>query len=172
MVQAELDNMIADHIIWYSTNGKSGHRAIFDDMDLSGLSLKEVNLVGVSMNRTKLIGCNASNSEFRDSNFNNADFKKSNLSCTRFIRCDLYQTNFLDANLKYIDLYDSDYKEAKFPVKNIKKGKIYSFNNHDIVMIINVAPNGNFDAIEGEQGEIFRDLPFWFGYGLQEKTEY
>jgi uncharacterized protein YjbI with pentapeptide repeats len=168
MNQKELDLIFADHSLWFATSGKSGKQAILDDLDLSGLSFQDIQISSASMNRTKFFECDLSGAEFSDTTFLNADFSNADLSNARFHRCELYEANFSKAILNYIDFYDSLLDDATFPEIKVEKGKLYYLNEEksNIIMIIDIAPNGDFDALEGESGEVFRDLPFWYCFGL------
>lgn len=92
------------HKIWIETNGKSGEKLIFDEIDL-----KSINISNYNFSQSSFLLCDFSNSKLTNINFGSA-----NLSSSIFCNGYLTDCNFYKADLGYVNFSDSIIKNTKF----------------------------------------------------------
>jgi len=102
MKKGELDRVLADHALYWKTDGEEGETASLGGVDLSGADLD-----GANLDNAELCGANLSSADLYRATLRNAD-----LSGAALRHADLVATNLRDADLRYTDLRAADLRGA------------------------------------------------------------
>jgi uncharacterized protein YjbI with pentapeptide repeats len=105
--QEELQDILEQHEQWLTSDGEKGNRAVFFDVDCSGLNLEGADLRGAffgqsnfshtNMYEAKLRAAQIQLSNFSETDLRKADFTNSEISFSYF-----YKSNFSYANMSNI----------------------------------------------------------------------
>jgi len=128
MALTNLNEILHKHKLWLNSD-KDGQRAVFKDMDLSGINLKGEDLRDADFRHTNLEAAVFTNTDLRAARFDNsilyrATFHGANLRETRFLMCNLERAdlsevgaigaNFNESNMRDACLYGGDFRSASF----------------------------------------------------------
>lgn len=106
----ELDDALALHRDWVNSNGKSGLRADFSDVDFAHSDLYVPLLAGVDFSQTICKGANFSGLKMDDY----ARFWACDLSGACFAGASVEEANFVDADLSHADFSGARASGASF----------------------------------------------------------
>jgi len=113
MEKKALEQIIMLHAGWLESEGKYGERAIFENLDLRGISLDEFNL-----KRAKFRGVNLEKASFYRANLEGADLRNANL-----YKANLKESNFYEANLS-----DACLEDASLNLAVLRKSSLNNAN--------------------------------------------
>lgn len=113
MNQAELNNMLEEHYLAISTDGKRGTKANFTGAVINGLNLSNQDLRGVSFNLASASGVTFDGSDLRG-----AKFLHSTLVQSTFCETNLQGSSFINSNISECVLTGANLKDATF-VNNV-----------------------------------------------------
>ena len=124
VTQAFLDNALRKHDLWRYTEGECGEQAVFENLDMGGLTfwhkkIEDIKFVNVNLNRVDfsdssvmyciftnctfnkgeftdalLMGCLFQDSTFKGALFNNTDVQQGKFNDCQFSGCNLYNATF------------------------------------------------------------------------------
>lgn len=117
----------------------------FEDVTISGITLKEDKLTSKQFNDTIFENCDFSSTVFESCSFINCKFKNCNLALIKIPRCDIENTSFLQCKMLGIDW--TVVKWRPFNPKKKPKFKIYfknCFLNYNIFIGLRII-NAKFD---------------------------
>lgn len=117
--QEELDYMLEQHTLWRYTNGDSGERAVFEDMNLNGLDLSYQSVEGidfrnVSFNKAKLYEASLMDSNFSDCTFHDADLTNAYMNKVVLNKFKANRAKFDNADIVDVIINDCEFKECSF----------------------------------------------------------
>lgn len=113
--QEELDDMIAGHALWQSSNGHSGERAYFSHAYWDGLDFRGADLSGAAFEFGSFVGANFKNCKMVACSFRSTDLENADLNSANIMR-----SNFIDSNLTNINLYETNFSMCIGNGKEIK----------------------------------------------------
>lgn len=93
---------LEQHVLWRQSRKAQGERAIFDDVDLSGLNIPEIDLSEASFR-----GANLSKTNFRQCLFVNADFSDANTAGTNFQAANLTNAMITEEQLARAEIAEA-----------------------------------------------------------------
>ncbi len=136
----KIDPRILDaHQAWLRSKGKAGARASFNQQDLHGVDLANINLTSASFNGADLTGANCENVDFSGADLRRAILTDANinggkLGVSQMRHCDLERaslngailrgTDLAGANLQGASLKEADFSGAILLSTNIKSADL------------------------------------------------
>ena len=146
MKASELNQILAQHKLWASSNGEQGSRANLTHANLPGAYLNGVILTRADLRSAKLIdakltgadlyGANLENTNLTNANLQEADLEDTNLTFVNLTGANLVRANLARANLHGADLTDADLTGATLSGLSIGNAKFkYTFGLPDISWI-------------------------------------
>ena len=146
MKASELNQILAQHKLWASSNGEQGSRANLTHANLPGAYLNGVILTRADLRSANLRGADLIGADFYDANLENtnltnanlqeAELEDTNLTFVNLTGANLVRANLARANLHGADLTDADLTGATLSGISIGNAKLkYTFGLPDISWI-------------------------------------
>ena len=115
--QAELDEILKQHYVWFKSDGSKGHRAVLSYTDLWGANLRNADLWNANLYGADLCGADLQSADLRGADLEEADLQGADLSGADLWRANLYGAdlqgaNLQEANLQYTSLQGADLWKA------------------------------------------------------------
>jgi len=136
MFKEKLDVILAQHYMWYISEGAEGEMADLRGADLTGADLRgadlcRANLMGANLTRANLRGADLCGADFSEAEFSGAYLCGADLRVVCFRLANLYCADFSGAYLCAAD-FSGAYLEAAILPKNIRiyQTEKYTANIH------------------------------------------
>jgi uncharacterized protein YjbI with pentapeptide repeats len=100
----------------------------FENSDLSGANLSEVNAGGYYFKKAKLVNANLKNGIFNGAVFSNADLSNCDFSGSNLNQADFSYANAIGSKLRQSKLSDSDLKGANFSKADLRGANLCNVN--------------------------------------------
>lgn len=111
MNETIIKQRIADHETWLRTNKQKGCQAIFENLDMSHMTLRNHNL---------------SNSVWRNVNLEHATFDNLNISNSQWYNCNAQHSRFTDVNLSACDIESMQFAHAAHVRTNLNTVRMFN----------------------------------------------
>ena len=146
MEQSELNEILAQHKLWASSNGEQGSRANLTHANLPGAylngviltraDLRSANLRGADLIGADFYGANLEGANLEGANLQEAELEDTNLTFVNLTGANLVRANLSRANLHGADLTGADLTGANLSGVSIGNAKLkYTFGLPDISWI-------------------------------------
>ncbi len=113
----DVQAIVAQHLEWLQSAGRTGTKATLDDQDTSGADLPGVNLSGASMRNVRLSGANLrgavlQSADLRGADLSGADISQGDLASSNMRRADLSIAKLIGATFAGADLAGASLRGA------------------------------------------------------------
>jgi uncharacterized protein YjbI with pentapeptide repeats len=126
ILQAELDQILQRHELWFRTNGKKGAQADLQGTDLSYANLSYADLQGANLLDAYLNSANLQGANLLDANLGFTSLFRANLQGAELHRADLQGADLSYANLQGANLLDANLQDTKFSPDAVQYLQQYS----------------------------------------------
>lgn len=125
--ESELNEILTNHQLENLNYGNKKNKLVFNNRDLSGISLENIDLSEAIFNSSDLTnvafkGSNLSGGKFKNVNLNKANLKEADLSRTDFINATFIEANLEKTDFSWVRLTHGDFTSANLSESNISKG--------------------------------------------------
>jgi hypothetical protein len=123
--------IIAEHELYWNTDGKEGAIANLSGANLNGANLNGANLRGANLRDANLRDANLSVANLSDANLRDANLRDANLRGANLRDANLRDANLRDANLRDANLRGANLRDANLRGANLSGANLSDANLSD-----------------------------------------